>query len=156
MLTLDQDTEVDPNMVGSLCMILSQCHVKESIGIIGSNSRSKHSGRLYIDCTGQADEFIETKTVVTSGSLMSVSAYEKVGPFREDFFIEGVDLEYCRKLRAARVQGLDVPRTSYDSCSRKNGGDATLLLHKGYEMEHGSDWAETPGQAMKNRLSRTC
>ena len=25
-----------------------------------------------------------------------------------------------------------------------DGGDATLLLHKGYEMEHGSDWATTP------------
>src|SRR6266705_706632 len=26
-----------------------------------------------------------------------------------------------------------------------DGGDATLLLHKGYELEHGSDWANTPG-----------
>src|SRR5881394_4255852 len=25
-----------------------------------------------------------------------------------------------------------------------DGGDATLLLHKGYEMEHGSDWVNTP------------
>src|ERR1041385_8025405 len=25
-----------------------------------------------------------------------------------------------------------------------DGGDATLLLHKGYEMEQGSDWAQTP------------
>src|SRR5437773_10327999 len=24
-----------------------------------------------------------------------------------------------------------------------DGGDATLLLHKGYEMEHGSDWVNT-------------
>jgi adenosylhomocysteinase len=26
-----------------------------------------------------------------------------------------------------------------------DGGDATLLLHKGHEMEHGSDWVNTPG-----------
>ncbi len=25
-----------------------------------------------------------------------------------------------------------------------DGGDATLLLHKGYEMEHGSDWVDSP------------
>jgi adenosylhomocysteinase len=25
-----------------------------------------------------------------------------------------------------------------------DGGDATLLLHKGYEMEHGSEWVNTP------------
>ena len=28
-----------------------------------------------------------------------------------------------------------------------DGGDATLLLHKGYEMEEGSDWAHTPADS---------
>ena len=40
-----------------------------------------------------------------------------------------------------------------------DGGDATLLLHKGYEMEQGSDWVEHPGasheeQVIKNLLKR--
>jgi adenosylhomocysteinase len=40
-----------------------------------------------------------------------------------------------------------------------DGGDATLLLHKGYEMEHGSDWVESPGasheeQVIKNLLKK--
>jgi adenosylhomocysteinase len=40
-----------------------------------------------------------------------------------------------------------------------DGGDATLLLHKGYEMEHGSDWVNTPSasheeEAIKNLLKR--
>jgi adenosylhomocysteinase len=40
-----------------------------------------------------------------------------------------------------------------------DGGDATLLLHKGYEMEHGSDWVQTPGasheeQVIKNLLKK--
>jgi len=40
-----------------------------------------------------------------------------------------------------------------------DGGDATLLLHKGYEMEHGSDWVNTPSgsheeQVIKNLLKR--
>lgn len=98
-LTLDQDTEIDPNMVRHLGSILSHYPDKGALGIIGSNARSKHSGRLFIDCRRQSGEYIETKTVITSGSLMSLSAYEKVGPFREDFFIEGVDLEYCLRLR---------------------------------------------------------
>lgn len=98
-LTLDQDTEVDPNMVSHLCSILSHHPDRGALGIIGSNARSKHAGRLFIDCSRQPGEFIETKTVITSGSIMSLSAYEKTGPFREDFFIEGVDLEYCLRLR---------------------------------------------------------
>jgi adenosylhomocysteinase len=40
-----------------------------------------------------------------------------------------------------------------------DGGDATLLLHKGYEMEHGSNWVETPSasheeQVIKNLLKK--
>jgi len=40
-----------------------------------------------------------------------------------------------------------------------DGGDATLLLHRGYEMEHGSDWVNTPSdsheeQVIKNLLRR--
>src|ERR1019366_7245631 len=40
-----------------------------------------------------------------------------------------------------------------------DGGDATLLLHKGYEMEHGGGWVNTPGesheeQVIKNLLKK--
>jgi adenosylhomocysteinase len=40
-----------------------------------------------------------------------------------------------------------------------DGGDATLLLHKGYEMEHGSNWINTPSgsheeQVIKNLLKK--
>jgi adenosylhomocysteinase len=40
-----------------------------------------------------------------------------------------------------------------------DGGDATLLLHKGYEMEQGSDWVNTPSPSheeavIKNLLKR--
>jgi len=40
-----------------------------------------------------------------------------------------------------------------------DGGDATLLIHKGYEMENGSDWINTPSgseeeQVIKNLLKR--
>ena len=40
-----------------------------------------------------------------------------------------------------------------------DGGDATLLLHKGYEMEHGSDWVNTASasheeQVIKNLLKK--
>ncbi|HYZ87165.1 MAG TPA: adenosylhomocysteinase [Bryobacteraceae bacterium] len=40
-----------------------------------------------------------------------------------------------------------------------DGGDVTLLIHKGHEMEHGSDWVNTPSesheeQVIKNLLKR--
>jgi adenosylhomocysteinase len=33
-----------------------------------------------------------------------------------------------------------------------DGGDATLLLHKGYEMEHGSDWVSTPSGSHEEQV----
>jgi adenosylhomocysteinase len=33
-----------------------------------------------------------------------------------------------------------------------DGGDATLLLHKGYEMEHGSRWADSTGGSAEERV----
>jgi len=33
-----------------------------------------------------------------------------------------------------------------------DGGDATLLLHKGYEMEHGSDWVNTPSASHEEEV----
>jgi adenosylhomocysteinase len=40
-----------------------------------------------------------------------------------------------------------------------DGGDVTLLIHKGYELENGSDWVNTPSanheeQVIKNLLKR--
>lgn len=33
-----------------------------------------------------------------------------------------------------------------------DGGDATLLLHKGYEMEHGSDWVNSPSESREEQV----
>ncbi len=33
-----------------------------------------------------------------------------------------------------------------------DGGDATLLLHKGYEMENGSDWINTPSESAEEQV----
>ena len=33
-----------------------------------------------------------------------------------------------------------------------DGGDVTLLLHKGYEMEQGSDWVESPSAAKEEQI----
>ena len=32
-----------------------------------------------------------------------------------------------------------------------DGGDATLLIHKGYELENGSKWVDSPSETAKSR-----
>ncbi|MBL6765091.1 MAG: adenosylhomocysteinase [Verrucomicrobiae bacterium] len=33
-----------------------------------------------------------------------------------------------------------------------DGGDATLLIHKGYELENGSDWVNSPGESEEEQI----
>jgi GT2 family glycosyltransferase len=46
---------------------------------------------------------IPTMGVISSGSMISAEAYRKIGPFREDYFIEYVDGEYSMRARRAGV-----------------------------------------------------
>jgi len=41
---------------------------------------------------------------VTSGSLVAISAVKRVGGMRESFFIEGIDIEFCLRLRSAGLK----------------------------------------------------
>lgn len=48
---------------------------------------------LQEPCAGQ---YIRNVTyVITSGSFLNLDVFKKLGPFREDFFIDYVDIEYC-------------------------------------------------------------
>ena len=40
----------------------------------------------------------ETVMAITSGTLIAYSRYLKTGPFREDYFIDGIDTEYCLRI----------------------------------------------------------
>lgn len=98
---LDQDTVPSENMLDTLSSVYEQFASKETIAIIGSNSRDSNSGGLLfpIDRDGSRS-WQEVKNVITSGSLVSLTAYSTIGPFREEFFIDCVDWEYCLRARA--------------------------------------------------------
>jgi GT2 family glycosyltransferase len=42
-------------------------------------------------------------SMISSGSVMSASTFELLGPFREDYFIDQVDTEYCLRAHRAGV-----------------------------------------------------
>lgn len=72
------------------------------------------------------------------------------------FAFKGESLEeyWDYTLRALTHPGNKGPELIVD-----DGGDATLLLHKGFEMENGSDWVKSPSasheeQVIKNLLKR--
>jgi rhamnosyltransferase len=44
-----------------------------------------------------------TLCIISSGSMISAAAYRKLGPFREDYFIEYIDVEYSLRARSRNV-----------------------------------------------------
>jgi rhamnosyltransferase len=94
LLTMDQDSTASPGMVE----ILKDCFVSQedkSLAIVSPFhliSVTDPPNTSLPSCT-------EMDTVWTSGNLLSLSAYQDVGPFDEDLFIDFVDHEYCLRLR---------------------------------------------------------
>jgi rhamnosyltransferase len=99
-LTLDQDSWPEADLVTTLAEIYTTHPNRQKVHMLGSNYRSAATGYIALDCDSVLSNFAERKAVITSGSLMSLQAFEEIGQFRDDFFIDQVDDEYCLRLRA--------------------------------------------------------
>ncbi len=99
ILTLDQDTIVQDNMFDELAAIYKSSGYR--LPLIGSNYWDALRNKQFIECTSQADHaFIEQRTLITSGTLMRLDLFKSIGGFREDYFIDSVDHEYCLRARS--------------------------------------------------------
>lgn len=98
VVTLDQDTVVAADMLATLLDV----YQKSGGGkvIIGSNYRDAHRRRNYVECADSVAGYQERKTLITSGTLVSLSVFETIGFFLEDYFIDSVDHEFCLRARA--------------------------------------------------------
>jgi rhamnosyltransferase len=96
-LTLDQDTRCFPDMVSTLLGVSQACIPAPAV--VGGNYVDPRSKHLKV-AVGEAAAFLAQKTVITSGSLVDVRTALAMGGFREDYFIDQVDHEFCLRARA--------------------------------------------------------
>ena len=97
VVLLDQDTLISPVMLSVLADVF--LGVENQKTMLGSNYHDAHKGRDFISCTGNDAVYRERKTLITSGTLMSLEMFREIGEFREDYFIDSVDHEYCLRAR---------------------------------------------------------
>jgi len=90
LLTMDQDSMAPPDLV------LSQLKIFQNSANIGIVS-PLHSNRFGTHIK-PSKESSNVMSVMTSGNLLNLDAYQKVGGFCDDFFIDYVDIEFCFKL----------------------------------------------------------
>jgi rhamnosyltransferase len=108
-LLFDQDTAPGDDMLEGLREAYSDFPRKDRLAIIGSNYSGPPPGELrFSKLVINGCPWRERTAVITSGSLISLPIYGMVGPFRDEYFIDCVDLEYCLR---ARSKGFEVIET---------------------------------------------
>lgn len=99
ILTLDDDTTVFNWLVERLLIYYRAIHVSTShpVGVIALSwipiGDPQPSRQNFLS------DWHEKRGVITSGSFFSLRNYGKIGPFRDDFFIDFVDYDFCLKSR---------------------------------------------------------
>jgi rhamnosyltransferase len=134
VLLLDQDSCIDDDMVQTLISVQAAFPDQDRLAVIGSGFRdADEAPREPID-ESRGSDWEEAESVITSGSLIPLAAHTVVGPFREEFFIDYVDTEYC--FRAARDRGNHpTPSVVARQVDIQPSGRSTLL-HRAERHRH--------------------
>ena len=131
---MDQDSVVDADLVSHLLETWavaraanrSAADTPDCIAVVGSSFRDAAGRPDETRPSGSAGaEWLEVESVISSGSLLALAVYEQIGPFRDEFFIDHVDTEYCLR---ARRQGFRILQTRRPSMSHTVGAPTR---HKG-------------------------
>lgn len=102
ILTLDQDTVCPENLIEELSRYID----REDAGIICPAVR--YEGWDSIEIQSFSSDCEEVKACMTSGSLTRIDAWKRVKGFREEYFIDFVDNEFCMKLRLAQYKIIQI------------------------------------------------
>jgi rhamnosyltransferase len=110
LLTMDQDSVASDGMIHR--MLLCSTNI-ESIGLITPFHQDRNAPKM------PPKQDVESVLIaMTSGNLLNLTAYKKVGEFMEKLFIDFVDTEYCLRLQ---THGFSVIRANRATLSHSLG-----------------------------------
>jgi len=102
LLTMDQDSFAEPGMVSGLVNAAIRKYEPDQVGIISPLHTS-----VFGDNTTNNEVYEEMSCVKTSGNLLNLKLFQKIGKFKEEYFIDYLDIEYGFRLN---INGLKVLR----------------------------------------------
>jgi rhamnosyltransferase len=130
VLFLDQDSVLPPGLVQGLAAHLDD----PSVGISCPGVFDAETGGSYELIPGRTPEVSEQRTAITSGMLVRRTTLDRVGGFREDFFVDWVDAEFCVRLRetGARIvqdRAWRLPHSIGDRRDHRLFGRTVRIIH---------------------------
>jgi rhamnosyltransferase len=98
VVTFDQDSIPQPNMVVKMLETWEAYPRPEKLMVVGPQTIFSNCSQKSV--TIQDDKpWQEVTHVITAGSLISKQAFESVGYYFDNLFIDYIDIEYCLRLR---------------------------------------------------------
>lgn len=117
ILTMDQDSFFANDSFPVLLKALSD-FPNEELGILSPY-------HYTLKALQHTNEYTQSKSVMTSGNLLSLKAFKKTGLFNEGFFIDYVDHEYCLRLRQ---NGYKIITANYSLLKHELGNSGKALF----------------------------
>jgi rhamnosyltransferase len=106
VLTLDHDSEATPGMVEKLLEVHRSS--TGNIGIVAANpyDRNIHAFKVKPRPAASDGTLVQVKGSLSSGSMIDVAAFKRIGFFNEDLFLYYVDSDFCLRLGKAGLKVL--------------------------------------------------
>lgn len=146
VLLSDQDSLPASNMVVELLRAYQELtDAGRRVAAVGPTYTDRHTGLTFpfqVDVSGKffyghrhpspLDPNVEALTLITSGTLISARVLGELGPMREDFFIDHVDIEWSHRARAA---GYALFGVGAAEMFHSMGDDALRVWYFGWRQE---------------------
>ena len=109
-LTFDQDSQIGPGFVQAMLLALHDARRKyDQVFVIAPHWTDVNSGMYFPNTILRRLEFYRIRDTISSGNLFDNAVFAKIGFFEDEYFIDGVDIEYHLRCKKA---GFPVVQTS--------------------------------------------
>jgi rhamnosyltransferase len=92
LLTMDQDSSFDQDVLSDYFQAAETYPAKKSAAVFGLAYDKE-----FLSAAPAGEIYIEVNSLITSGCLLNLRVFEKIGGFNEKLFIDEVDHDYCYK-----------------------------------------------------------
>lgn len=127
LLTNDQDTTFNKNVIRSMKDEILKRDMSE-IGIVTPWHKTKLRDEK------PKEKYDDPHDVMTSGNIINLEIWKKLGGFKDWFFIDGIDIEYCMNLhkngfKILRINDLEIDHNLGDLFYRTAFGNLYLCTN---------------------------
>ena len=100
LATFDQDSLAPVNYLQTMFDAYNSCEDHKLVAIIAPRYQTNTGVISFSKEEDRGQNFSKIKTTMTSGNLVKIDTFEKVGLFENSFFIDYVDHEFCLRVRS--------------------------------------------------------